>query len=130
MRQWSHHRRERTMPSTYPTEEGYWPIMVIEAKPKEGEELPQPRCRLHNDGIGPLPIFDNRQLARLLGLAFAHLALTAIATEEQLGAEHARGIIAVLVKEAGESAVLAVDGHYAGDVTHTMGDGEDGGPRE
>ena len=104
-----------------PTDDGFWPILVIEGQPVEGQELPAARCRLVNDGSVPLPVFDNGQLSRLVGLAFTHLALSAIKTEEALGMEDARDIIAVLVREAGQSALDAVDAHLAGDAVHEMG---------
>ena len=104
-----------------PTDDGFWPILVIEGQPVEGQELPAARCRLVNDGSVPLPVFDNGQIARLLGLAVSHMVISGI-VEGRLPAEGARRYIGGLLQHVGDAALDLVDGHLAGDVVHKTGD--------
>lgn len=103
-----------------PTADGYWPIVVIEARAAVDLELPMPRCRFINSGEGPLPVFNDGQVARLLGLAISHMVISGI-VEGRLPAEGARHYIGGLLQHVGDSALDLVDGHLAGDVLHKTG---------
>lgn len=101
-----------------PDEDGFWPLIVIDVKKVEGEELPNPRMQLFNDGDGDIPPLSIEELATVMGMGFAQLTLTAIA--DGLPADHARTFCQGLVHLAEGCAQRVMDGHFAGEVTHWL----------